>query len=97
MEGIYSFISHVNERAAVETYNAILDKAELLSSFPQIARIEPLLVGASKQFRALLVKKLYKVIYYIEGETIYIATVWDCRRNPVALVTEVEEDGLGTL
>jgi len=90
MDSIYSFISNVNERAAAETYNAILDKVELLKSFPQIARIEPLLAGFQKQFRALLVKKLYKVIYYIEGETIYIATVWDCRQNPQTLITELK-------
>jgi plasmid stabilization system protein ParE len=87
---IYRFISNVNERAAAETYNAILDKVELLKSFPAIAPLEPLLVGCKRQLRALLVKKIYKVIYYIEGETIYISNVWDCRQNPQRLITELK-------
>jgi hypothetical protein len=32
--------------------------------------------------------KHYKVIYYVEKNVIYIATIWDCRQNPVKLRLE---------
>lgn len=59
--------------AATKMYHSILDEIEILERFPKIAPVESLLINQSKTFRSLLVAKgLFKIIYFLESETIYI-------------------------
>lgn len=46
-----------------------------------MAPIEPLLEGYLHPYRSPVVKKKYKIIYYISNDLIYITAVWDCRRS----------------
>lgn len=80
LKRIYKFISKKNEQAAIKTHNKLLDATESLPQFPQMAPIEPLLEDCDKAYRALVVDK-YKILYYFENNTIYIAAVWDCRQS----------------
>jgi addiction module RelE/StbE family toxin len=82
LEKIYSFLEQKNENAAVYVHNYILDEIERLKNFPQMAAIEPVLSNYSETFRSLVIKKTYKIIYYIENGTVHIVSVWDCRQNP---------------
>ena len=43
LNSIYKFISKKSVQAAIKTHNKILDAAEPLLNFPQMAPIEPLL------------------------------------------------------
>jgi predicted transcriptional regulator of viral defense system len=36
-------------------------------------------------------KQRYKVIYNIDGDKINVAFIWDCRRNPLALLKIAEQ------
>ena len=80
-----------NENFAVKIYNSILDELEILEKYPKIAAIEPILEDLPKQFRSLIIHKRYKAVYYIEEqkETVLVATIWDCRQNPVNLQKEI--------
>lgn len=82
LDDIYSFIAEKNKQAAIKLYNDFLDEIGRLPDFPQMAAVEPVLINEPQIFRALVVQHNYKVIYYIEGDTIYIAAIWDCRQNP---------------
>ncbi|MDR0843735.1 MAG: type II toxin-antitoxin system RelE/ParE family toxin [Tannerella sp.] len=82
LEEIYHFLEQKNENAAVYLHNYILDEIERLKTFPQMAPIEPLLADCSETFRSLIIRKIHKVIYYIEDETVNIVSIWDCRQNP---------------
>lgn len=82
LDDIYNSIAGNNEHAAIKLYNDFLDEIERLRSFPEMAAIEPVLDNEPQKFRALVVKHNYKVIYYIQRDTIYIAAIWDCRQNP---------------
>jgi Plasmid stabilization system protein len=82
LDNIYNHIAEKSERAAITLYNHFLDEIERLENFSQIAAIEPLLINKPQTFRSLVVHRNYKVIYYIEKETIYIAAIWDCRQSP---------------
>jgi plasmid stabilization system protein ParE len=53
-----------------------------LAKFPQMAPVESALVEFPQEFRSLLVRKKYKVIYFVENESIHIVAVWNCRQNP---------------
>jgi len=92
LEEIYVFFQSVSEDVAACVYNDILDEIGVLESFPQMAVVESFLSDCGKVFRSLVVMKHYKVIYYIEKEenTVYIATIWDCRQNPEKLKNEIK-------
>lgn len=65
-------------------------KAQVLLSVPQIGQAELLLEGNPKNYRRLIAGN-YKIVYYIDGNTVHIASVFDTRRNPAALRTMVEK------
>jgi plasmid stabilization system protein ParE len=90
MDEIYNFVSLISENVAINIYNEILDSVETLRLFPYIAPIEPYLNGFSKQYRSLVVKKRFKVVYYVKNKNINIVTIWDCRQNPNRLKNEIK-------
>ncbi len=59
---------------------------------PEMAAIEPLLLERQEQFRSLVVRKNYKVVYYIQNTTVFITDIWNCRQDPDNLL---KPDGLG--
>ncbi len=81
-----------SEDTATKTYNSMLDELEILEKFPKIASIEPILEDLPKQFRSLIINQKYKAIYYIEeqNDTVFVATIWNCRRNPADLQKEFD-------
>ena len=92
LDEIFEWVKETNsENAAVKVYNSILDELEILERQPKIAAIEPLLEDFPKQFRSLIINRRYKAVYYIDEEKdmIFVATIWDCRQNPVNLSKEV--------
>ncbi len=56
----------------------------LLPHNPQAGPREWLLEGEPHEYRRL-VEGNYKIIYRIDGETVKIADIWDCRRDPEIL------------
>jgi plasmid stabilization system protein ParE len=82
LDDIYNFYRQKNEPAAINIYNYILDSIDRLANFPQMAAVDLLLSDMAQTYRSLVVKRMYKVIYYIEAENIHVAAVWDCRQNP---------------
>lgn len=83
LDSIYQFYADNNNKYfANRLYNQILDAADNLIHFPQMGPIEWDLSEKDEEYRSLLVQKYFKIIYFIEGEYIYIAAIWDCRQNP---------------
>lgn len=74
-----------SESAAVNIFNKLVDAADSLSPFPNMASVEELLKHRKECFRSL-VEGNYKIIYYVVNDTIYVATLWDCRQNPIRLL-----------
>ena len=86
LDCIYDYIQDKNTCAAIEIYNDIVDESAMLANFPLIGVVEPLLCDFSEEYRSLIVRRIYKIVYYIEGETtIYVVAVFDCRQNPEKL------------
>ena len=88
---IFSFYKEHSEQAANRIILDIIVETKYLAIFPQMAPIEPFLSGKNETFRALLVKKLFKIIYYVDeiADEVVIVTVWDCRQNPEKLTDSV--------
>jgi len=92
LDEIFDWIKTTNnENTAIKVYNSILDELEILEKQPKIAAIEPALEDLPKQFRSLIINRKYKAVYYIEEpkDTIFVTTIWDCRKNPNKLIKEV--------
>jgi plasmid stabilization system protein ParE len=86
LDGIYKYIQIHNSFAAIEIYNDIVDESAMLAHFPQMGVIEPLLSEFLEEYRSLIVRRNYKIVYFIDNETtIYIVAVFDCRQNPEKL------------
>lgn len=82
LDDIYNQIADKSEQAAINLYNEFLDEIDRLKDFPNIASIESMLSEEPQLFRSLVVRHNYKVIYFQEGNTIFIAAIWDCRQDP---------------
>jgi len=85
--GIYRFYSVKNQKAAERIINAILEAVDKLSIFPKMAPVEDMLSGLANEYRSMVVRRLFKVIYFINESTdeIVVVTIFDCRQNPSKL------------
>jgi plasmid stabilization system protein ParE len=86
LESIRKYL-HENDapRAAAKLIGQFRKSAENLANNPNLGIVEPLLAVYPNSYRSLIVRKRHKLIYYVEGETIYIDTIYDCRQQPSRL------------
>lgn len=79
------FVEYAGERYATKFSERVNKKIERLKCFPEIGFIEPLLKGRKYLYRATIVYDNYKMIYHVEGDTIWIVAFWDMRMDPARL------------
>ena len=80
----YTFGAHV----ALNFIESINKQVLLLSSYPFMGRVEPLLTHKKRhEYRSLVVHKHFKLVYYVDEsrQTVFIADLWDTRREPARL------------
>ena len=86
LDDIYTYIQQYSSQSAADIYNKIVDESALLARSPRMGVIEPLLSSYPEGYRSLIVRKHYKVVYYVENNAIiYVVAVFDCRQNPAKL------------
>mgnify|MGYP001777178267 CR=1 FL=1 len=73
---------HFGKQAAEKTHARIMEALRLLAANPRLGITEPLLAGRKREYRSIVVHKLFKLVYYVKDETLYIAALWDTRREP---------------
>ncbi|MDX2190768.1 MAG: type II toxin-antitoxin system RelE/ParE family toxin [Bacteroidota bacterium] len=71
-------------KVAQKIVGEIVDATIILEKQPKIGQVEELLKDRANEYRYIVTGN-YKVIYWIEDFYIKIATVFDCRQNPVKL------------
>lgn len=69
----------------------VRETTQMLKSNPNIGKIDPLFADRSIAYRSIIINGLSRMVYFIEGDTIYIAAFWDCRREIKSLAGEVKE------
>lgn len=62
----------------------------LLADNPYLGPIEPLLADLPQTYRSVLVAKVNKIVYRIVDDRTEIADLWDCRREPDTLASQVK-------
>ena len=86
LDEIYDFYAEKSLQVAVNLYNSIIDEAEILKTHPYIAAVEPIFEDFPEVIRSLITcKGMFKVVYMIGNDMIYVFHVWDCRQNPKKL------------
>jgi plasmid stabilization system protein ParE len=79
---IDSYLEFTGEKSAVKFGHQIDAKIEGLLRFPETGFPEPLLKGRKKLFRSVIINRNYKIVYYVEGDTIWVAAIWNMRMHP---------------
>ena len=69
-------------KAAGKFEKNIAEWEALIACNPGIGPREPLLAHRAEGFRSVVIHKNCKLVYYVEGDTLYIAALWDTRREP---------------
>jgi toxin ParE1/3/4 len=78
------YTTTVNPKIARKIINKIIDRVSILEHNPLAGSKEELLSEHPEDFR-YLVESNYKIIYWKKENLITIASVFDCRQNPVKI------------
>ena len=82
LQDIYNYYSDLSLSAAERLLDDLLNAPDILRDFPEIGTPEPVFAGIEPTFRYLLVRRNWKVIYFVLNATCHIAIIWDTRNNP---------------
>ena len=91
LENIYRYYAEHNEQYAVDLHNHIISEAEFLQNFPFTGQKEQLLEEYPEDYRSLVVRHCYKIVYFIENDTINIVSVFNCRQDPQRLEKNIRK------
>ena len=87
---IFNFnIDHFSESYAYSILGEVLGEVQDLENFPQKGAPELLLEEREYEYRRLVIREKYKVIYFLVDDEAHIAAVWDVRRDPKTLIQSV--------
>ncbi|NDV96101.1 type II toxin-antitoxin system RelE/ParE family toxin [Dysgonomonas sp. 521] len=86
LNSIYDYYFIKSPTVARHIYNLIIDEAERLSANPLIGVIIKEISDKEIKFRSLVVVRgIFKIIYIVQEDNIYIYRIWDCRQHPKKL------------
>jgi plasmid stabilization system protein ParE len=77
---------NMSESYAYSILEDVLSDVQGLESNPKKGAPELLLEGRKFEYRRLVVRKNYKVIYFLVEEEAHIVAVWDVRKDPQTLI-----------
>lgn len=84
-QNIIRYIAHEFGKKAVRKFEANVAQWEnLIALNPAMGPKEPLLQGLDTEYHSVVVHRNCKMVYYVKGETLRIAALWDTRREPCA-------------
>lgn len=85
LKEIFQFYSEqASSTLARKIVSQLIDRVSILENNPFAGQKEELLADSEFDFR-YLVEGNYKIIYWKDEHRITIATVFDCRQNPVKM------------
>ncbi len=66
------------------------DTVEKLQRSPYIGQIDPLFKSYAATYRSVIINGLNKMVYRVDGDTIYIVAFWDVRMEPENQAAQVK-------
>ncbi len=90
LQQIFNYLNSVtSERIALKVIGRIYAKANILERHPKAGPCEISLEAKPEGFR-YLVEGNYKIVYFIEANTVVISFIFDCRQNPVVMESDLD-------
>lgn len=83
------YLCHFGKQATLNLAHEIDEKVKMLCKYPEIGFIESMLRDKDILYRATLVGRYHKLIYYTKGDILRIAAFWDMRMHPDKLKTMI--------
>jgi plasmid stabilization system protein ParE len=80
---------NMSETYAYSILGEVLNAVQGLESTPKKGAPELLLEGRKFEYRHLVIRKNYKVIYFLAENESHIVAIWDVRQNPMTLIQTV--------
>ena len=85
LDAIYQFYSEfASEQVAKRRIGKIIHSVDLLQTMPFLGRKDEVFTHI-RSYHYLIVLT-YKVYYFVEDDSIYIASIWDCRQGGAAFI-----------
>ena len=78
------------ERHAMKYLDDVDETVNMIVRHPGIGTIDSLFADRSVTYRSIVVDGLSKMVYRVEDDVIYIAAMWDCRREPETQAKQVK-------
>lgn len=82
-------LEYSGEKSALKFSKQLDDKLKMVLRFPESGHPEPLLKDRKLLYRAKIINKHYKLIYFVDGEVIRVSAIWDMRMSPTKLVKRI--------
>lgn len=82
--------TNFGRKSVLEFADAVAASERYLSAHPYIGKIEPLLENRHLTYRCLIVRRLNKIIYFVDNNCITIADFWNLRQSPKNLQKRVK-------
>lgn len=84
--------SNFGQQATARLYEKVKADSVRLADNPELGFPEPLLAERKRSYRSLIVTEHYKIIYWVDTaqSIVYIADLWDTRREPARLVRRMK-------
>ncbi len=78
------------EKRSIKFLDNVDEAVDMILRHPNIGTIDPLFADRSVTYRSVVVDGLSKMVYRVEDNVIYIAAMWDCRREPQVQAEQVK-------
>ena len=78
------------KKAAEKFYRNVAQWVRSIACNPGIGIKEPLLAERPEGFRSIVISRQNKLVYYVKTDTLYIAALWDTRREPAAQADNIK-------
>ena len=76
-------------KARKDFMQRVKEKEEQLKRAPGIGLIDPLFEDRPQAYRSVIINGLNKLVYRVDGDTIYIVGFWDTRMDDEDQATQV--------
>ena len=87
LEFIFTCAQEYYPRTLLRKLNRELKRTEhLVANHPRMGGVEYLAEARDYEYRNIVLCKPFKLIYFIAEDTVFIADIWDTRREPNALL-----------
>ena len=93
---LHQVVSYIQTEYGSKSCTKFLKEAyrteRLLARNPYLGPIEPFLADAPVQYRSIVVNRLNKIVYWINGDVIEIVDFWDTRKEPTQQAQQTKDN-----